>query len=197
MKYDLDEVTTLRISAGKGYRTGRTLAENAHFLASSRQIVFTEELEYEEAWNYGINVSRDIKIGARLLKLNGEFYRTDFVNQVIIDLDASVDEVRIYNLDGTSFSNSAQIEAKYEPLKGFEVLAAYRYTDVKMTIDNELKQKPLYSKYKGLLNLSYRTKLKKWQFDFTLNSMVLVVFHLQKQIPSPTSEMIILSHTLL
>ena len=45
--------------------------------------------------------------------------------------------------------------------------AAYRLTDVKMTIGNELREKPLINRYKGLLTTSYQTPLKKWQVDFT------------------------------
>ena len=48
-----------------------------------------------------------------------------------------------------------------------DVVAAFRYNDVKMTTDNTLQREPLVNRYKGLLNLSYRTNLDKWQFDFT------------------------------
>ncbi len=45
------------------------------------------DLDMEEAWNYGINVNRKIDILGRTLNINAEYYRTDFNKQVIIDLD--------------------------------------------------------------------------------------------------------------
>ena len=45
-----------------------------------------------------------------------------------------------------------------------------------------LLRAPLQSKYKGLLNLSYYTNMKKWQFDFTTQ------FNGPGRIPVPVSE---------
>ncbi len=103
----------------------------------------------------------------RELTLSADFYRTDFVNQVIVDLDEDVSQIRISNLDGTSRSNSFQIEAGYELIERLDLVAAFRINDVKMTLNDELQRKPLVNKYKGLINLSYATNLNKWQFDFT------------------------------
>jgi len=166
-KYDLNKSTILRGSAGKGYRTPNIIADNFYLLASSRKLNISNNIKMEEAWNYGINLTKYFKISSRDLTINLEFYRTSFVNQVIIDRDQDTRNIYIYNLDGKSYSNSYQIEASYELFKGFDILAAIRYNDVKMTINNELLQKPLVNKYKGLINLSYATNLNKWQFDFT------------------------------
>lgn len=56
-KVNLLEHTILRTSAGKGYRSPSILAENTGLLVSSRQLVFREDFELEEAWNYGINIT--------------------------------------------------------------------------------------------------------------------------------------------
>jgi len=89
------------------------------------------------------------------------------MNQLVVDADQSVDAVYFYNLDGKSYANNFQVEAKYEIIRGLDMVAAWRINDVKTTINGELVDRPLRSKYKGLLNLSYATPLKKWQFDFT------------------------------
>ena len=75
--------------------------------------------------------------------------------------------MNFYNLDGDSYSNCYQIEVKYELIPRLEATLAYRYNDVKTTINGDLRRTPLTSRYKGLVNLSYFTNLKKWQFDFT------------------------------
>jgi len=167
LKYNLFENTIIRASAGKGYRTANIIAENSYLLASSRKLFVSPDIKQEEAWNYGINLTQLIEIRERELNINIEFYRTDFVNQVIVDRDQDVSELHIYNLDGRSFSNSYQLEVVYELIPRLDVVAAFRYNDVKMTINNELEREPLVNRYKGLLNLSYKTNLDKWQFDFT------------------------------
>lgn len=167
VKYNLSGNWILRTSAGKGYRTPNVLAENSFMLASSRSINMVDNIDQEEAWNYGANITHYVDIAGRELTLNAEYYRTDFVNQLIVDADQSVDAVYIYNLKGDSYANNFQVEAKYEILKGLDMVAAWRINDVKMTIDDKLVDRPLKSRYKGMLNFSYMTPLKKWQFDFT------------------------------
>ncbi len=166
-KYNFTDKTIMRSSIGKGYRSPSVIAENTYLLASSRRLRILEEPKMEEAWNFGINLTQYLKLAGNDLSINLEFYRTEFSNQIIIDRDQNSSEVFVYNLDGKSYSNSVQIEANYELFKGFDILLAARYNDVKMTINNELVRKPLVSNFKGLVNLSYATNLKKWQFDFT------------------------------
>jgi len=167
IRHKFNENNILRLSGGKGYRTANIIAENSFLLASSRNLNFLEDLEMEEAWNYGVNFTKYITIKKRELVLNADFYKTDFINQVVIDMDQNVSQIYFYNLDGKSFSNNYQIELKYELIKRMDVVLAYRYTDVRTTINNDLIRKPLTNKYKGLFNISYYTNLKKWQFDFT------------------------------
>ncbi len=167
LRYVINPVLTLRASAGKGYRSGNILAENSFLLASSREMIIEDDPDIEEAWNTGISLSANIPMAGKTLRLSGEVYRTNFINQIIIDMDASTDEVRFYNLDGKSYSNVIQFEASSTLFEGFDLLAAWRWNDVKMTIDGLLREKPLTGRYKGLLTASWLTHLRKWQFDYT------------------------------
>lgn len=166
-RYNLNEFNTLRVSAGKGYRIANVLPENSAVLASSRKLVFNEQLKPEQAWNYGISFMHSLKIKKRDATFILDFYRTDFVNQVIVDMDKNVSYVYFYNLKGKSYSNSLQAEFTFQPLKRFDATAAFRYNDVKTTINEHFQEKPFVSRYKALLTLSYATNFKKWQFDFT------------------------------
>jgi outer membrane receptor for ferrienterochelin and colicins len=168
-RYNINEKLTLRASAGKGSRTANVLPENSAILASSRKLVFLEDLKPEQAWNYGISFVRSSKIAKRDATFSIDFFRTDFINQVIADVDRNPSYVYFYNLNGKSYSNSAQAEFTFQPVKRFSVTTAFRYNDVKMTIDNTLLERPFVSNYKGVVALSYATNLKKWQFDFTAN----------------------------
>ncbi|GHT49503.1 TonB-dependent receptor [Bacteroidia bacterium] len=166
-KFDFSKSFYVRASVGKGYRSPNALAENSYILASNRTLTINDNLKQEEAWNYGVNATAHIPLFDKELTLNGEFYRTDFSNQVVTDLDSDPHKATIANLDGKSYANSIQLEASYELLRGWTLTAAHRITDAKTSIGGKLREKPLTSRYKSLLTTSYRTRLKKWQFDFT------------------------------
>lgn len=163
VRFRTDNELALRLSAGKGYRSPNVLAENSTMLASSRQILFLDTPKMEEAWNFGINLSKHFDVGEKEIQLLVDAYRTDFVNQIVIDRDADAHQIRIYNLDGKSYSNCAQIQVDYELFRNFDVSAAFRFTDVRMTINDTLREKPFVNRYKGLLTLSYAPGT--WQFD--------------------------------
>lgn len=167
LKYDLNENNILKASAGKGYRTANVLSENMGILASSRKFIFPEQLKPEEAWNYGVSLTKYFSINNNKSTFILDFYRTDFINQIIVDMDSKFSEVSFYNLKGKSYSNSAQAEVIIEPIERFEINAAFRINDVRTTINDKLEQKPFVNRYKGMLSLSYSTKYDKWQFDFT------------------------------
>ena len=166
VRFKTHDELTIRVSAGRGYRSPNVLAENSTMMASSRRIIFVgEKPKMEEAWNYGINITKGFDIGWRELTIQADFYRTDFVNQIVLDRDADAHQIRIYNLDGRSYSNSAQIEANCEIFKDFDLTLAFRYNDVKMTINDSLMEKPFVNRYKGLITMSYAPGT--WQFDLT------------------------------
>ena len=168
LKYAPNDIVTLRGSIGKGYRTSHVLAENNYMLASGRQMVIDADLDQEEACNYGISAALSIPIGDKKLELNAEYYYTNFLHQVVTDLDSNPHAIHFTNLDGKSYSHTWQVEATYPLFQGFTMTATYRRTDVKCTYDGVLREKPLTNSYKGLLTASYAPGLGKWQFDVTL-----------------------------
>ena len=168
VKYNPNEYAHFRLSAGKGYRTNHVLAENNYLLASSRRIDIARNLDQDEAWNYGASASFYVPLFGKTLNLNAEYYYTDFLKQVVVDMDTDPHAVLFYNLGGRSYSQGFQVEATYPFFPGFTLTAAYRWTDAKTTYDGQLREKPLTGKYKGLLTASYQTPLGLWQFDATL-----------------------------
>ena len=172
IKYNPFDWFHVRASAGKGFRTANILAENNFLLSSSRKMNIADNLDQEEAWNTGVNLSFYIPLFGKELTLTGEWYYTDFLKQVVVDMDSDAHAVSFYNLDGKSYSNSFQVEATYPFFRGFTLTAAYRYTDAKTDYRNaegvtQRLKKPLVSDYKALATASYQTPLKKWQFDLT------------------------------
>jgi hypothetical protein len=164
-RWDIDQNTTLRLSGGKGYRSVNIFAENSNYFVSSRKFKIIDKPTYEEGWNYGFNLTKYFTIDKRDLRISIEYYRTDFIKQSVVDIDSDVREVRIYNLNGKSFSNTFQIELDYELFSRLDVFTALRLTDVRTQIGNQLLSKPLDSFLKGLITISYTNIDRDWIFD--------------------------------
>ncbi len=169
-KYNLNEDNIFRLSAGLGYRTPNVLVENTYLLANGVPVVYKNTPEMERAANYGVSYIRYFKFLQRKWTVMLDYYRTDFMNQVIVDREDNT-MISIYNLEGQSYSNAAQIELQATPIKRLDVTLAFRYNDVKADYNGSLLETPMVNRYKGLIALSYATNLKKWQFDanFQLN----------------------------
>ena len=169
IKYAPSDMITLRTSVGKGYRSPHALAENVSLLASGREVFVDSNLKQEEAWNMGVSASMNIPLFGKNLELNAEYYYTDFKHQMIVNFDGAKGEhaLSFENLDGKSYSHTFQVDASYPLFSGMSATAAFRLNDVKSAYDGVLRQKPLTSRYKGLVTLSYKTPLELWQFDVT------------------------------
>ncbi|MBR6370682.1 MAG: TonB-dependent receptor [Bacteroidaceae bacterium] len=167
IKINPADAISIRLSAGKGYRSPHALAENNNLLASGRTLII-DDFKQESAWNMGASTIFNIPLFGKTLKLNAEYYHTRFIIQTIIDYDSNPAQLHIANLDGESYSNTIQVDASYPILSGLELTAAWRMNDVKCTYNGQLMEKPLNSRYKGLITASYKTPLGLWQFDATL-----------------------------
>lgn len=169
LKYNPTENTVLRLTGGRGYRASNVFAESSSLMASSRQVNVLEQLNAEVSWNYGVSASHQFKVFGRNASVYASYYRTDFENQVIIDLDADAQTANVYNLKGRSYSNAVQADITYEPVKRFEVKVAYKWNDVWTTTNGQLQRRMLTKQHKFLTTLSYATNFNKWQFDLTAN----------------------------
>lgn len=178
IKYDLAPKTTLRASAGRGFRTANIFAESQNYFASNRQINIIDNngdiygLKPEIAWNYGISLNQEFRIFGRKSTLMADFFRTDFTDQVVVDLDASPQSILFYNLDGKSYANSFQIQWDLQPVRRLDVRVAYKYYDTRTDYLSGSKELPFTPKHRGFLNLGYSTMKtadsKQWSFDTTL-----------------------------
>jgi len=169
-RWQITDYLVLRGNVGKGYRSANVLADNFGLLASSRQIIIfnNQTLKMEDATNGGVNITYTLKTkDKRENSITLDYYHTNFKNQIVLDLDQDAHKAYIYNLEGKSYSNSAQMSINLEPVQRFNITLAARVNDVKTNYNGRLLEKPYVSKYKGLVVLSYKTKYNKWTFDLT------------------------------
>ncbi len=178
-KYDFAPKTILRLSAGRGFRTANIFAESQGYFASSRQIEIHQNggkiygLKPEIAWNYGASLQQEFNVFGRKSTVVADFFRTDFQDQVLVDLDKSPQKMVFYNLNGKSFANSFQTQWDFSPVKNFDVRMAYKYYDVQADYEDGKREIPFMAKNRGFLNLAYATTKNEkggfWTFDTTLN----------------------------
>lgn len=178
-KYDITPKTILRLSAGRGFRTANVFAENQHYFASNRQIEIINNqgeiygLKPEIAWNYGASVQQEFRLFGNKSTIIADLFRTDFQDQVVVDLDHSTHKIMFYNLDGTSFANSFQTQWDFSPVTRLDFRLAYKYYDVQAQYMDGRKEIPFMAKHRGFANISYSTAKNDkggfWSFDTTLN----------------------------
>jgi outer membrane receptor for ferrienterochelin and colicins len=179
VRYNPWEKGVLRFSAGRGKRSANIFAENQQLFASSRtfDILNTTGKIYglnpEIAWNYGLSFSQGFKLFNKSGDVGFDFYRTDFQNQVVVDLYQGPQQVVFYNLNGKSFANSLQVEFNYELAKHFNLRTAYKYYDIQTDYQYVSQERPLQAKHRFFGNLEFETHItgtgKQWKFDYTLN----------------------------
>ncbi len=177
-RWSLTEKTAFKFAAGMGRRTPNVFMENVGALASSRTWVIESSsnspvygLDQEIAANFGVSFNQDLKIGREEANLNLDFYHSRFVNQIVADYDNSTRELRLYNLEGESYSNSVQAEFNFKPIKRLEVRMAYRWLDVKTQYKTGVLMQPLTATHRGFINVAKETRKNKhgsfWKFDVT------------------------------
>ena len=174
LRYEPVKGSVIRLSGGRGQRTANIFAENLGVLMSSRQINVVGNstakgygLDAEVAWNEGISVDQKFTLFNRQGSLAADFFRTDFQNQVVVDVDRSARRVDFYNLDGKSFSNSFQVELNHEILAKLDLRLAYRLFDVKTNYHGQLLERPLVAKHRAFANVAY--EVRGWKFDYTVS----------------------------
>ena len=168
-KYSLNENYIVRATIGASHRSPSVFAENLSFLASSRIFNIDPEIQMENALNTGVSLTRYFYLPEqRDASLSVDYYHTRFSSQMIVDLDQSVSEVNIYNLDGNSFSNAFQADFSGEVFKGFDMTLAYRYNNVMVDYTEGLREMPFINKHKYLFTTTYSTRFDKWKFDLTV-----------------------------
>ena len=167
LKYKLTERTDLRFTSGKGWRIPNYIIDNVSLLANSFAWISPDEIRPEVSWNVGGSVFQEFKMKHSPATLTVDFYRTWFENQLVVDRENN--QVRFFNLENQSVSNSFQAELSIEPLRRFVIRAAYKYLDVRSLFGDSLQAKVMIPKHRGFLNLAYTSRNKRWDNDLTLS----------------------------
>ncbi|MGM9738557.1 MAG: TonB-dependent receptor plug domain-containing protein [Candidatus Cryptobacteroides sp.] len=171
LKYSPYDALVFRANAGRGLRRALPLVDNIGVLSTGKSFngIYNRHL-LEDAWTFGGNATFYLPFGVSSnTYLSLDFFSTVFKEQMVVDYEHTSNAVDFYALDGNrSYTRSYQADFNVEPFRRFTVTATFRYTDARIELAGRgLTEKPLTSRYKGVLNLQYATNLNKWVFDFT------------------------------
>lgn len=171
IRWSITPRTTLRASAGMGYRRQNLVTDNIWMMTTSRDIKFnglTDDME--RAATFGGSISQTFHLANDdQATISFDYFRTQFFNTMVFDQETADNTILIYNSTGKSFTDNYQIDFNWTPFRGFDLFATFRYTNAKMTLERDgesyLVERPLTSRYKGLINIQYA--VRRWIFDVT------------------------------
>ena len=171
LKYmPIDEIV-IRANGGRGLRYSTPLVDNIGVFSTGKQYVgaYNDHI-LEDAWTFGGNVTYYMPFGASSnTYLSFDYFRTQFTQQMVVDYEMDPTQICFYALNGNrSYTDNYQLDFSVDPVERFNITATFRYTNAKIELAGKgLVEKPMISRFKGVLNLQYATNLNKWIFDFT------------------------------
>lgn len=176
LRWNITPSTTLRGSAGLGYRSTNAVTDNIGILATGREIIipdFDGFNRLEKALTVGGSLTQTFGlVNPGDATLSFDYFRTQFYNSVVADQEMNPDQIVLYNTDKRSYTDTYQVDFSWTPVERLDIFATFRYTNSEMTIDGAggvpvRVERPLVSQYKTLLNIQYATKFRRWVFDAT------------------------------
>ncbi|MBQ9547949.1 MAG: TonB-dependent receptor [Bacteroidales bacterium] len=172
LKYQPAEALVLRANGGRGLRYALPLIDNIGVFSTGRAFagdVFARTLE--DAWTFGGNATLYLPLGAdpSSAYLSLDWFRSQFRRAVVADYETAAGVIDFYTLGpGDARTDSWQLDFNLEPVERLTCTVTARYTDARARLKGQgMVERPLTSRFKGVLNLQYRTPLSRWIFDAT------------------------------
>lgn len=173
VKYNITENTILRGSAGLGSRRTMPYTDNIWMFATGRPIENKITLgdDIEKAATFGGSLTQMFSVvDYQDLTVSLDYFHTSFSNTILADQEFS-DKIVLYATDAPAWAHNYQVDVQWTPLEGLDIFTTFRYTDSRVTLlregGNVVVDRPLVGKFKGLVNVQYATKFRRWVFDFT------------------------------
>jgi len=171
LKYMPIEEIVIRANGGRGLRYSTPLVDNIGVFSTGKEFVgaYNDHI-LEDAWTFGGNITYYLPVGSSSNSyVSFDYFRTQFAQQMVVDYEYGLNQIHFYALDGNrSYTDNYQFDFSIDPFERFNITTTFRYTNAKIELAGKgLVEKPMTSRFKGVLNMQYATNLNKWIFDFT------------------------------
>ncbi|MFT4879334.1 MAG: outer membrane receptor for ferrienterochelin and colicins, partial [Flavobacteriales bacterium] len=112
-QWNVNGQTTVRLSAGKGFREVNLITEDHAALSGAREIVISEELKPEISYSYSANIRHSFVSANGYGAIDFDLFHTYFTNKILPDYDAIDDAIVYSNLSGHGVSQGASLSANF------------------------------------------------------------------------------------
>ena len=165
---NIDKTSTLRISAGTGYRVAQVFTEDHASLTGARDVVFLESLDPEKSWNINLNYVKKfyLKRGA-IIDFELSLFNTRFSNKIIPNYDTDPNKIIYANLNGTSTSKGASFNLDIQASRGLSFNLGATLIDTYVALDGVKTTPYLTEQFQGIWNFKKKWNLKRLILDFT------------------------------
>ena len=172
LKWQPADWIVLRTNGGRGQRYSTPVVDNIGVMSTGRDLSGAYlEHPLEDSWTFGGNATWYIGEGSSTF-LSLDYFGTRFAEQMLVEYAPVPSEILFKTLSSTpgaySRTDNFQVDFSTEPVRGLTLTLTGRWTDARQTLDCQSDDvKPMTSRYKGVFNAQYATRLNKWIFDFT------------------------------
>lgn len=133
LKVDLAPGSTLRLSAGTGFRSVNIFTEDHAALSGFRRLVIEEELNPERSISGSAGFIQDFDLGDQFARFTVDGFHTRFSNQIIADYDSDPDAVIYRNLAGHSIAQGVETGFEYQFAFPFRVKFSHEWLETYQT----------------------------------------------------------------
>ncbi|TYP92172.1 outer membrane receptor for ferrienterochelin and colicins [Fodinibius salinus] len=156
-KYSPDNYTTIRASAGTGFRIVNVFTEDHAALTGSRQVVFAENLAPEESKSITASVEQIFPLGSNPLTVNIDGFYTRFSNKIIPDYNQNPNLIVYENLNGYSVTQGGSVSLDHNlTVLPFNYNISFTLMDV-FTQENGQRQSLTYAPdFTGSWGITYQ-----------------------------------------
>ncbi|MHA7128705.1 TonB-dependent receptor [Algoriphagus namhaensis] len=151
-----DQNTTLRLSAGNGFRVANVFTEDHAALTGAREVVFAEELDPETSWNANANLVRKIYTdGGTFISLDASAFYTYFTNRIIPDYETNPNQIIYDNLNGSSTSMGLSLNVDAVWSNGLKIMGGATLMDVSLEEEGIRTRQLLTERFSGVWTIGY------------------------------------------
>lgn len=101
--------TTVRLSAGTGFRVVSVFTEDHAALTGAREVVFADALAPERSWSLAANLNQVVEIGPSPMMIDVDLFHTRFSNRIVPDYDTDPDRIIYANLRGRAVTRGVSL----------------------------------------------------------------------------------------